>query len=356
MDIRYTGHYYDLVEALHAWTKKQPRKGLWERNARFWIPSFHGNFSTYTEALQGKYEEGWWPSRTDHSIWGPRLFPKQARFGLDLDPPQDRPTAASDSFEWGVGEDADMITLLPMFNPDTTHYAFRDGFYNYPTAAQPSGPPRRTTIITFFRMSNRLLNTMHLENSRTPGHHMSSETWPMSVALQHGMKAVYAPHSVYMEREWPPAAANFIFNNGDSDRITQGFEDIPPQGVGSGGWESVFGLGREHNFDQSTWYYRTHLASRLYKRFLGHEVDNIGGQQWERRRGTYCLPPMLLHQIKAIEDPVVEEETSKQAADRLAKADSEAQTEEKKLEEELDKVKPGPKVPGSDKAKKNAGQ
>jgi len=65
--------------------------------------------------------------------------------------------------------------------------------------------------------------------------------------------------------------------NGDSQRVIKAFKDMPALGEGSGGWESVFGLDREHNFVQSTWYFRTDLATRLYKRLLGYEIDGIGG-------------------------------------------------------------------------------
>jgi hypothetical protein len=306
MDVRYTGHYYELVEALHSWTQQQPRKGLWERNSRFWIPSIHGSLSSFMNSVQQKYVKGKLFQQQDRSIWGPQLYPDQERFGFVLDPPYHKPTALEDDFEWGVGEDADLITLLPMFNPDPTHYVFRDAYWNYPTTSGPAGPPRRTSIITFFRLSHRLLNLMHLENSRTLGHHMGSETWPQSVTLQHGLKAVHVPHSIYMEKAWPPEALDFIFNNGDRERTVEAFKNIPDYGEGSGGYESPFGLGREHNFDQSTWYYRDRLASRLYRRFLGHEVDGIGGKDWEKQHGTFCLPPMLLHPIEALDDPVVE--------------------------------------------------
>ena len=39
MDIRYTGHYYDFFTKVEDWARAQPRKGLWERNERFYLPS-----------------------------------------------------------------------------------------------------------------------------------------------------------------------------------------------------------------------------------------------------------------------------------------------------------------------------
>lgn len=120
---------------------------------------------------------------------------------------------------------------------------------------------------------------MHLENTHDLGrHHMTSEVWPQSVALHHGFKAVYAPHSIYMDRKWPAVALDFIFNNGDFQRVINKFKDVLLEGEGSGGWESVFGNERQHNVIPSTWYYRTSFATRLYKRLLGYDVDGIGGK------------------------------------------------------------------------------
>ena len=282
MDIRYTGHHYQLSEDIGAWAKQQPRKGMWERNSRFYVPRFHGDYSThFTKFIQAKYEiksrlSG---KREDCSIWGSNPPDGQAPAFFDDFPPLNAPTPAHDNFTWGVGEEADLITLLPMFNPDTTHYALRNVYFNYPKALNPRGPPRRGTIITLYRISHRLLSSMHLENTHDPGHHMSSEVWPQSVALHHGFKAIYAPHSIYMDRKWPAEALDYIFNNGDTPRTVKAFDDMTGRGEGSGGWESVFGGDREHNFLPSTWYYRTFFASRLYKRLLGYEVDGTGGKE-----------------------------------------------------------------------------
>ncbi|MCJ1398202.1 hypothetical protein MMC11_001399 [Xylographa trunciseda] len=327
MDVRYTGHHYELLETLDTWTKAQPRKGLWERNARFYVPKFHGGYSEFMDFIQARYQDGPPEQLKDVSIWGPNPPAGQPITPLDDLPPLEAPTPAHDNFTWGVGEEADLITLLPMFNSDTTHYVLRGGYFNYPVGLLPAGPPRRATIITFYRISNRLLSTMHLENTHDPGHHMSSEQWPQSVALHHGFKAVYAPHSVYMDRYWPAKAANFIFNNGDAQRVIRAFKDMAPLGEGSGGWESVFGMDREHSFEISTWYYRTFFATRLYKRLLGYDVDGIGGETWEKEHGTFCLPPMMLHQIKDVEDPSTE--TAQIAAEAEAEANEEAFQQEK---------------------------
>ena len=187
MDIRYTGHHYELLEALDSFSRKQPRKGLWDRNSRFFIPGYHGDFANFTRSVQKRYQSDNPWNRDDTTIWGPHPPMNQKPQTHDVYPPANVDRPEKDDFEW-VGEDADLITLLPMFNPDPTHYVWHSVHWNYPLLLNPAGPPRRTTIITFYRLSNRLLRMMHHENTRLPGHHMSSETWPQSIALHHGLK------------------------------------------------------------------------------------------------------------------------------------------------------------------------
>ena len=279
MDARFTGHHYELVSALDTWTKQQPRKGLWERNSRFYIPQFHGNYSTFDSYIQSRYSPLARNATIDNrnnngTIWGPYPPFDQRTMPWDDEPPTEDPSP-----DWGIGEDADLITLLPMFSPGPTHYVGKHTFQNYPSVdAGNEAPPRRTTIITFYRLSSRLLNMMHLENTRDMGHHMGSESWAQTVALHHGLKAVYAPHSVFMDREWPAQALEFIFNNGDNAKMLDIYQYLERPGEGSGGTESVFGLGREHNFfETASWYYRAKLAGRVYKRWLGIEADGLGG-------------------------------------------------------------------------------
>ena len=215
---------------------------MWERNARFYIPKIYGDHKAFRNFIQSKYQAGRPCNRTDSTIWGPQS-PDSERDSREMKwPPAHAPTPADDDFEWGVGENADLVTLLPVFNPgttryvfhdavrlprrgtsSTTRYVFHDAYWNYPPALDPAGPPWRTAIVTFYRLSRDLLYLMHNANARAPGRHMSSETWPQSVALHHGLKAVYAPHSIYMEQRWPAEVVDFIFNNGDQPPITEGF-------------------------------------------------------------------------------------------------------------------------------------
>src|ERR1700759_1982962 len=58
MDDRYTGHWYHLFQKTSSWAKDQPRKGLWERNARFYIPSEHGTWEDFSHMVRVQTEHG----------------------------------------------------------------------------------------------------------------------------------------------------------------------------------------------------------------------------------------------------------------------------------------------------------
>ncbi|KAL7276704.1 hypothetical protein RUND412_000285 [Rhizina undulata] len=302
LDIRNTGHNYRFFEAAGEWAKRQPRKYLWERNERFYVPAIHGSWEEFSKMVEMKVLNG---SAGNNTIWGPVPVDTADLFDTDLIPPFDSPEVDVNA-TWGVGEDADLIVFNPLFNPEGTDWGLRDDTsgYGFPlspplndqssphvSTPPPTGPPRRTAIVAASRLSRRLLLTMHRETAEK-GHSMFSEMWPASCALHHGLKAVYAPHPVYIDRDWPVEYLESVFNNGVN-------------GTTGGRIQSVFGS-REHNFRGSTWYYNAGFSGVLWRRWLGQVVDGAGGEEWERREGRMCLKAALLHPIKEFEEEIVE--------------------------------------------------
>ena len=303
MDVRYTGQWYHLLERVRTWTKTQPRKGLWERNGRFYIPSIHGTWEDFRQMVRVQTEMGtdspnnMWsglkPSsgsvpgslaaqgRTDTPVWGPLSPPDVLKGQEDLLPPT---SLEKDNYVWGVGEEADLITFNPIYDPDGTTWFFTEDVTGYNTT--DGLPPRRAAITTTTRLSQRLLQLMHRE-TMLARHHMFSEMWPASCALHHGLKAVYAPHPVYIDRNWPTSYLTSVMNGGRN-------------GASGGARTSVFGS-REHNFKGTTWFYDAEFSPKLWRRWLGYKVDNDGGEQAELAgEGRMCLPGVLLHPIKAV--------------------------------------------------------
>jgi hypothetical protein len=223
--------------------------------------------------------------KPEKHIWGPE--PPQDYPDIEIDENvKPNTTLAEDKYEWGVGEPADLIVFNPLFDPDQTNWILADDVTGYD---KKNGlPPRRTAINTSGRLSRRLLETMHREQSRFR-HTMFSEMWPASCALHHGLKAVYAPHPVFIDRKWPTQYLAAIFNNGRN-------------GASGGARMSVFSDERQHNFLGTTWYYHAGFAPNLWKRWLGYKVDNDGGEEFEvQGEGRMCLPGVLLHPVKQVD-------------------------------------------------------
>lgn len=305
MDIRYTGHWYHLFENLRAWAQAQPRKGLWERNGRFYIPSIHGTWEDFKQMVRVQSEMT--TPNTPTSVWsggkpGPRIQGQGSAAPLTVDKPvwgplapedvfpiDDDPTPPisyeKDKYAWGVGEEADLITLSPMFDPDGTTWLLAEDVTGYNTTEK--FPPRRAAIIAASRMSRRLLLTMHKEVA-LQRHTMFSEMWPASCALHHGLKAVYVPHPVFIDRNWPTNYLASVMNGGKN-------------GASGGARTSVYGE-REHNFLGTTWYYNSGFSGNLWRRWLGYRVDNDGGEEEELAgEGRMCLPGVLLHPVKGVQ-------------------------------------------------------
>lgn len=287
LDSRVTGHHYEFLEKLVAFAKKQPRRGLWERNERYYIPGVHGDYDTeFRDEVESHAVNG--------SVWGPPDLP----FIKPIGPKPPVKSPKDDDFEWGVGEEADLITLAPIFNPIDSGWIMGNDILGYNDSTHESlDVPRRATIITQSRVSRRLLNIMHAENLR--GNHVFSEMTAQTVALLHGLKAVYAPIPVFFDRPWTSKQLAKWFNGGWNGE--------------SGGVGSAMGWGQEARFAGSTWYYRANPPQRMYLNWMGWEDTEIGGSDWEEIHGRPCLPPMILHPIK----DVVETEPGHSSESRL---------------------------------------
>lgn len=287
MDLRYTGHYYEFNTRIGEWAKEQPRKGLWERGKRFYIPKIHGDYANFTAFVeQETRDKDAYSVNSKQSgpvpVWGPvNDFPNIGM--LPAQPGTTPPTSyEEDNYEWGKGEDADLLVFNPLFDTSVTNWVFRLDVTGYDNTLQP--PPRRASIITVARLSKRLLNTMHDEVWKMR-HTMFPEMWPPSVALHHGLKAAYVPHPVYFDRDWDVEYQNQIFNYPKEE------------------WESPFGWG-EHNLLGSSFYYNSGFSGALWRRWLGQAENMEGGRkQEEEGTGRMCLRSTLHHPVKHEKGP-----------------------------------------------------
>ena len=274
MDMRYIGHHLHFLSAITSFAAKQPRKYLWERSSRYYMPGKHGTWAEFGEWIASVVPPAL-------SIWGP-VPALGSMSNLALIPSSN---IVNDNFTDAVSEEADLITSLPLFNPENTLWAHRDRIWNF---GQGARTPRRVYINTFGRMSRQLLNAMHEENKL--GRSMVSEMWPATVALHYGFKAVYAPHPIWSSREWPLEYANKVFNAGS---------DVAP----GSNQDAVYSPDREHNFGSLSWYFWSSFPGTLYRRFLGWNVADEFGHVIDlesRAQRRLCLPAMMLHPVKHV--------------------------------------------------------
>lgn len=313
MDMRFTGHYLELLSKSTTWSASQPRKYLWERNSRFYVPSEHGSWEEFSHMVRVQTEHGTatksnlytglsenpdvpdsikaeLSQKAERPIWGPELPPNVFHDNSsDIQPPH---SFGQDKNEWGLGEAADLIVFNPLFDPHGTEWLLANDLTGYDTS---SPVPRRAAVTTFGMYSRRLLMTMH-QDLAIGGKHMFTEMFPATTALHHGFKAVYVPHPMLVERDWPTTYLASTFNGGRN-------------GQSGGSRYSVFSNQREHNFHGMSWYYNSNFAERLWKRWLGYSIDGKGVPDAEvGNEGRMCLRSTLIHPVKQV-DMVYKEET-----------------------------------------------
>ncbi|CAG8048752.1 unnamed protein product [Penicillium salamii] len=290
MDSRYTGHMYDLLHRATDFAKGQPRKYLWERNSHFYIPTVHGRWEEFIQKVDREMSG-------HDSVWGP--VPVE---GLNVEGNASMPPVAHPDDEpgtWGVGEEADLITWLPHFNPVDTEWPFRDRVFNFP---QDQETPRWAAVVAMSRISSKLLGLLHKDKVQS-GVGLASEMSPISWALYYGLKAVQIPHPIYHDFHWDPVELNLCANPGEPGKVNAGKDSIWSWGQ------------RDDIILNSTFMFNSKFAEKLYRAWLGYDgaeevsfyrpffrnCNCIDYVQWETRNPPLCLPPIFLHPVKNLE-------------------------------------------------------
>ena len=320
-DARYTGNAYHFLEQIAEFSKRMPRKHLWERSTRFYFPAEHGNYRSFLADTDIEIDKAT-AAGTLKPVWGPQPA-VSTQVPVGPTPPIEE---HEDKYAWGVGEEADLITLQPIWDPSHTEWSYRHKIWNFEPGVHPVfGPddpaavgfyhpgysklPRRVFINTVARFSKRMLHAMHMENLE--GRAMQAEMWPATVALHHGLKALYAPHPIWADRQWPGWYLDAIFNTQGENGVARWGQEI----------DSPYNHDREANFRGWSWYYATGFPGVLYRRFLGWIADDggvgkLGGKDYEEPgkgvamgdgnvvggHGKMCLPGMLLHPVKQVQE------------------------------------------------------
>lgn len=207
---------------------------------------------------------------TSGGVWGP--IRTQGIKPIGPEPPTVLPS--EDNYSWGVGEEADLVDMAPVFDVEGSNFLFKDVKDHYPDGERT--PARATANTSLIRMSKRLLRTMH-HGQVNLGLHMFPEMYAESTALHHGLKLLVFPSPTYLDYAKSPAVIEEIFNADKGSTLL----DVPYR------YSDIW-----HRMSYwSSMDRKTNYADELYKRWLAH-----GGDTFER----LCLPSMLLHPVKGV--------------------------------------------------------
>lgn len=147
MDIRHTGNWYEFFTQTNTWARREPFDPTMRRSSKYFVPAVH-NWSN--------------PEPED--------------------------------------DEADLIQYGPIFDQIGSKWNFEEDVVGYDNGTDT---PRRAVIISASRLSRRLLLKMsHVNAVLRQG--VAPEAFPSTVALHYGMKAVFVPHPVFIDRSWPP--------------------------------------------------------------------------------------------------------------------------------------------------------
>ncbi|CAD6890361.1 unnamed protein product [Tilletia laevis] len=188
MDVRYIGNYLDFLEGIEGYSRKEPLHVGMDK------------YDTWFVRNVTVSENNWADNTTMHT---------------------------------GRGEEADLITLGPIFDPRASGWFWEYDIQNYPLG---QATDRRASIGTNMRMSRALLEAMNVVTAEAKKS-THCEAWPTTLVLHSQLeisrdhsfypeagftyslplpfKGVFAPHPVYFRHEWDPDVLHARINRQD---------------------------------------------------------------------------------------------------------------------------------------------
>ncbi|KAJ8607542.1 hypothetical protein MRB53_040252 [Persea americana] len=336
MDARLIGQHYAFTETVAEFARKAPRKYLWERNARYYIPDVHGTYEEFFNNTNRDIVNSKWINGT---IWGPVPFESQPPLGPE--PPH---SEEEDNYEWGVGEGSGLHhfaahlgsgrhfmglarrpaprlhqhprPLLPAHAPrNARREPLRqvNGLGNVAvvgrTVPRPEGRPRPTPHLVHARVAGRVLGR-RLQRRRL-GRGLLQEL--VRAAQRRPAPAPPTPRlgprpRLQRDARAPPAPAG----GHRPERRRR------PRSLGPGARQRVqhrpgaqlrrLVVVLRERLRQDDLLALARLAADLHRAHRGwmaeyDKFDDIGTYAWEQEHGRLCFPMMLLHPVKHVRNP-----------------------------------------------------
>ena len=287
-DFRYLGHNYEFFNSIGEWARKQPRENIWERSSQFYIPAVHKTWDNFVQVIKQNTPSG-------QDVLGPKPPPKTSTYS-SFKPAIPLPSPIPK--DWGVGEDADVISLSPIWDPKGSGWVFENFKHNFPPAT-----PLQVSPPSCGRFSRRVLLLTH-EEQVAHGTWVAGEATNPTTALHHGLKAVYAPHPLYFDEDIDHKALYTVFNGAEAGKAfdtTKAHEGLLLRPEWKDRWLRF------------TFSWSNQLAEELYRWFILHEKTSTDGTDGKKHapRSEHpsgeaphdnepCFPSMALHPVKNI--------------------------------------------------------
>jgi len=272
LDMRFMGYAGKFLDRLSAAARREPRKQALERSSFWHMITETGDYGEFFNAVNESNQGG------SHA-WGPM----RVREILPIGPEPPLPDPRNDTFEWGVGEDADaLMTSFCMDANTPNEWVFREWIYGLRTGVRT---PRFYCPPAIQRGSRALLLAIHQAQLQY-GIRVPSEATLPSFALWHGLKLSFPQHPVFHR------------DMGD-DENRRGWWRGGPKA-------SSTGLGPDNSAhpkgDGLTFWWESKWAKHVFNEWMGRKLDEKEPRPWiiNEWDGSLWLPNMILHPVKHV--------------------------------------------------------
>lgn len=275
LDMRFLGDAGAYLDSLSTFSRLEPRKQALERSTFQYMPSLYPSYAAFSSAVDSS-------ARGSSHVWGPLRVQGLAPIGAI--PPVRSPR--SDSYHWGVGEEADVVTtsFCTDVRDPTTAWVYKGWIGGF---AAGGHTPRFFCPPAVMRASRTLLLAVH-EAQLTKGMRVPSEATLPSFALWHGLKMSYPPHPLFMREQ------------GEADEGEGRVAEWHRGGPGN----SSDGLGprdKRHPLgDGLSWWWESKWPRQVLDAWFDTGENKEGEMPWllVRSGGEVYAPNVAMHPVK----------------------------------------------------------
>lgn len=270
LDMRFTGDAGKFLDRMSDFARREPRKQALERATFQHMQQQIGDYNQFKRAVDRANEGGAY-------IWGPLRVPEISPIGPE---PPTR-SAHDDDFQWGVGEDADVIVTSFCNNASAADtWVFRDWLHGFRAGLDT---PRFFCPPAITRTSRALLLVIH-QAQLDHGIRVPSEATPPSFALWHGLKLSFPQHPVFWK-------VHDDFNY--QGEWWKGGPINSSSGVGPDSLAHPRGIGL-------TFWWESDWARRIFDAWQGYPLGEGVAFPWllARHDDKVYVPNMMVHPMK----------------------------------------------------------